>query len=129
MDILANIKEVSSSIIPLIGAVALIVVIILVLNLIKIVKNANSLLDKTKNTVGLVDESIKKVQIPLDTAVKVSHTIDVAHDATIKGIGEAKNFISKNADLIKEKISALTKQVEKEKDIKEPSPDDIIGGE
>lgn len=128
---LTNIKEVCSNLLPLLGLIALIVLIVLVIELIKTVKNANKVLDKTKITVDLVDDSIKKVQAPLDSAVKISHTVDVAHDATIKGIGEAKEFINKNADILKEKINELSKKEleSKEKDLKEPNPDDILKGE
>lgn len=122
-------KEISLNVLPLLGVIALIVVIILIIELIKTLKNANNFLNKTKGTVDLVDESIKKVQAPLDSVVKVSHTVDAAHDATIKGLGEAKDFIAKNAETIKEKISDLTSKENKEaEDIKEPSPNDIIGG-
>lgn len=128
MELLEKIKEFSQILLPIIGVIALIVVIILVIELIKTVKNANSVLSKSKGTVDLVDESIKKVQVPLDSAVKISHTVDVAHDATIKGIEDAKEFISKNAEVIKEKISDLSKKetmVEKTEDI---DPEDELKG-
>lgn len=128
MDTFQQIKEICNNVLPILGVIALIVVIILIIELIKTLKNANLFLNKTKGTVDLVDESIKKVQAPLDSVVKVSHTVDVAHDATIKGLTEAKDFISKNAENIKEKISDLTSKEEKEEDVVAPNPEDIIGG-
>lgn len=128
MDTFQQIKEICNNVLPVLGVIALIVVIILIIELIKTLKNANLFLTKTKGTVDLVDESIKKVQAPLDSVVKVSHTVDVAHDATIKGLTEAKDFISKNAENIKEKISDLTSKEEKEEDVVAPNPEDIIGG-
>lgn len=130
METFNQIKEICNNLLPILGVIALIVVIILIIELINTLKNANRFLNKTKGTVDLVDESIKKVQAPLDSVVKVSHTVDVAHDATIKGISEAKEFISKNAENIKEKISDLTNKETKEKEdeIEAPNPEDIIGG-
>lgn len=125
---LENIKEVSSNIIPLLGAIALVVVIVLIIELIKSVKSLTKVLNKTGGTVDLVDESIKKAQAPLDTIVKVSHTVDLAHDATIKGIGEAKDFLTKNAEILKDKISEFTNKEDKV-ELCEPDPDDILKGE
>lgn len=123
---LLSTKEICQNVLPLLGVIALIAVIILLIEVIKTLKNANNFLNKTKGTVDLVDESIKKVQAPLDSAVKVSHTIDVAHDATIKGLGEAKDFISKNAETIKTKITNLTKNETKEENYDDSNPEDIM---
>lgn len=125
---LENIKEVSSNIIPLLGAIALVAVIVFTIELIKSVKSLTKVLNKTGGTVDLVDESIKKAQAPLDTIVKVSHTVDLAHDATIKGIGEAKDFLTKNAEILKDKINEFTNKEDKA-ELCEPDPDDILKGE
>lgn len=123
---LTNIKEISTNLIPLLGAIALIAVIILVIELIKAVKSTTKLLDKTKGTVELVDESIEKVQAPLDTVVKVSHTVDLAHDATINGLKEAKNFVAKNAEMLREKISDLASASDKQVEDEDIDANDIL---
>lgn len=131
---LETIREISQSILPLIGVIVLILTIVLVIKLIRILKNLNSVLLKTNSTVDLVDKSIEKVQAPLDSAVKLSHSVDVAHDATIKGLEEAKEFIVKGTDIIKDRISNYSANNSNSgsnysiDEIKEPSPDDIIGG-
>lgn len=122
-------RQVSVTVLPILGVIVLIVLIDLLVNLIKTLKNTNNFLNKTQGTVDLVDESIKKVQAPLDSVVKVSHTVDVAHDATIKGLGEAKDFIVKNADNLKEKIAEFTAKNEKEDELMESNPDNTIGGQ
>ena len=74
------------------------------------------------------DRSIEKVQSPLDTAVKISGTVDKAHDATLVAAREAKDFISKNAGEIKDKVVAIINETsEKEDELREPDPEDIIG--
>ena len=107
-------REVCSNILPFLSVLALIFVIVLLIELIKAVKNASIALKKGSGTIDLVDESIKKVQAPLDTVVKVSESIDKAHDATIKTIDTAKDYLGKNASTIKEKIVSLTKTSSKE---------------
>ena len=126
---LDTLKEVCGSILPLLGVVAVVLLIVLLIYLIKAVKSANIALKKGSGTIDLVDESIKKIQSPLDTAVKVSETIDKAHDATIKGIDEAKEYIGQNAKAIKAKLTQIVNSKnDQTKMIKEPKPEDIIGG-
>lgn len=126
-NILETLKDVCTNILPLLGVIAVVLVIILLVELIGAVKSANVALKKGSGTIDLVDESIKKVQAPLDTAVKVSNTIDKAHDATIKGIEEAKEYVSKNAGEIKQKITKIvnSKNVET-KQIQEPVTNDVL---
>lgn len=125
--ILETLKDVCTNILPLLGVIAVILVIILLIELIGTVKSANVALKKGSGTIDLVDESIKKVQVPLDTAVKVSNTIDKAHDATIKGIEEAKEYVSKNASEIKQKITKIASSKNAEtKQIQEPVANDVL---
>lgn len=91
-------------IIPLLGAIALVFVIALLYYLIKLVNNATDTLNKTHKTIDLVDSSIEKIQAPLATVERVSKGVDKAHDATVKVVNSAKDFVVKNADLIKKKL-------------------------
>ena len=79
-------------------------------------------------TIDLVDQSIEKVQAPLDTVVKVSGTVDKAHDATVSAVRNTKEYITKNAGDLKDKVISYIRDDEKEEELKEPSPEDIIGG-
>ena len=121
-------RDLCNDIMPILGAVCLVCVIILLIKLIKAIDDADATLLKTHGTIDLVDKSIEKVQTPLDTVVKVSGTVDKAHDATIVAAKEAKDFISKNAVEIKDKVIALINDSEKKVDeLKEPDPSDMIG--
>ena len=122
-----NISETCSALLPILGVVALIGVVILLYELIKIIRKVNITIDKANVTIDMVDTTIEKVQNPLDTVVKISTTVDKAHDATIKACKDAKEFVDRNAVIIKEKVNDLMSK--KQEDIKEPSPEDIIGGE
>lgn len=127
---LLALENLCSEIMPVLGAVCLICLIILLIRLIKMVKSVDMTLLKTHGTIDLVDRSIEKVQSPLDTVVKVSATVDKAHDATLVAAKEAKDYLSKNAGEIKEKFVAFINEKDSNKidELKEPSPEDIIGG-
>lgn len=97
-------SSLSDQLIPILGAIALVCVIVLLIKLIKIFGGLNVTVDKANKTIDLVDESIDKVQAPLNTAVKVSHTIDRAHDATINAIDAASEFVKKSASKVADKV-------------------------
>lgn len=130
MYILQDIEDFCSNLLPLLGVLALIALIIVLISLIKTLSKTNKFLSKTSGTVDLVDDSLKKAQVPLDSVVKVSESVDAAHDAVIKGINDTKDFVSKNADKIKNKLSSFTNNDETvdDEDLG-PGPDDILKGE
>ena len=102
IDSLANL---SKQITPILGAIVLICLIILIIKLINIIKGLNTTVDKTNKTIDMVDDSIDKIQEPLNTAVKISHTVDKAHDVTVSAVTTAKDFVVKSANEAKDKIS------------------------
>ena len=123
-------RDLSRDLIPILGAACLVCVIILLIKLIKVLSSVDLTLVKIPTTIDLVDRSIEKVQAPLDTVAKVSKTVDKAHDATLVAVKDAKEFVVKNADDIKERVVAFinNNDADKKKELKEPSPEDIIGG-
>ena len=133
---LISLSNLCTEVMPILGAGALIALIVFLIKLTKVLESVNSTLGKTHNTIDLVDKSIEKVQAPLDTAVKLSGTVDKAHDATVDVLNktkdyvktnapEIKEFVVKNAEEIKEKVVTF---VGSKSEMKEPSPEDIIGG-
>ena len=112
-------RDLSRDLIPILGAACLVCVIILLIKLIKVLSSVDLTLVKIPTTIDLVDRSIEKVQAPLDT-----------HDATLVAVKDAKEFVVKNADDIKERVVAFinNNDADKKKELKEPSPEDIIGG-
>ena len=123
-------KNLCSDLLPTLGAVCLACLIILLIKLIKMIGNVDSTLLKTHTTIDLVDQSIEKVQAPLDTVAKVSGTVDKAHDATVSAVKDAREFVVKNAGDIMERVMAFVNEDSKKgpDELKEPSPEDIIGG-
>lgn len=122
-------RNLCNDLIPILGAACLVCLIVLLIKLIKMIENVDLTVLKTHGTIELVDRSIEKVQAPLDTVAKVSSSVDKAHDATVSAVNDAKEFISKNAGEIKDKvISFISEGSEKTDELKEPSPEDLIGG-
>ena len=124
-----NIIVICAQLLPVLGVVVLILLMVLLYEVIKIVKRVNTTLDKAHLTIDLVDDSLTKVQSPLDTAVKISGTVDKAHDATVKAAKDARECVVKNTEAVKEKLNEVLTKKEKEEEVKEPGPEDIIGGE
>ena len=124
-----NIIVICAQLLPVLGVVVLILLMVLLYEVIKIVKRVNTTLDKAHLTIDLVDDSLTKVQSPLDTAVQISGTVDKAHDATVKAAKDAREFVVKNTEAVKEKLNEVLTKKEKEEEVKEPGPEDIIGGE
>lgn len=121
-------RALCQQLIPILAAVVLVVLIVFLIELVKAMKTLNVSLQKTHLTFDLANQSIDKIQAPLDTVVRVSGSVDKAYDAGAKALSQAKEYVAKNADVLKEKVSSLrSKEVEvKEIEVKEPSPEDII---
>ncbi len=103
---------------PIIGVVVLIMVIVLIVKTIKLTQKTIDTLDRSHTTLDLVDKSIEKVQVPLDSAVKISHTVDDVHDATVKAVSDSAAYLKRNKEAIKNKVDDLLKK--NKKDHKDP---------
>lgn len=114
----------SEQLLPILGAVSLVCVIILILKLIKVLGSLDDTLLKSHGTIDLLDQSIEKVQAPLDTVVKVSNTVDKAHDATVQAVGSAKDYIVKSAETIKDKVVTYVNGETKIEELKESNSED-----
>lgn len=95
---------------PIIGVVVLIMVICLLAKVIKLTNKATETLDRSHSTLDLVDKSIEKVQAPLDSAVKLAHTVDDVHDATVKAVKDSAAYLKRNKDEIKKKVDQVIKK-------------------
>lgn len=126
-QLISALKALSEQLLPTLGVIALVVLIIFLLELVKAMKTLNVSLEKTHLTFDLANQSIDKIQAPLDTVVKYSGSLDKAHDAGAKALSQAKEYVAKNVDVLKEKVSSLrSKEEVKEIEAKEPSPEDIL---
>jgi hypothetical protein len=104
-DLLLALQNVSQQLIPIPGAVALVFLCILLRKIVALVEGITATVKGLDPTLRLVDKSIEKVQAPLDTVVKYSHTLDKVHDKTAETFGKAVDFASDNIDNLKEFVA------------------------
>ncbi len=103
MDALLNaLYAVCVQLLPIIGAVVLVFLCIFLRKLWKLIDHASDMVVRLNPTINLVDQSIEKVQAPLDTAVKYSKTLDNVHDKTIESVNRAAETASENVEKLKD---------------------------
>ena len=132
MEVFSGLYEVCRSLLPIIGVVVLIILAVVLIKIGRLLDTVNVTVEKTHGSIKLVEETLDKVQEPVDTVVKVSKSIDRAHDAGVKAIDDAKVYVNKNIETLKTKVGELNDRLnEKRTDetLKEPSPEDILKGE
>ena len=125
-----NISYICTKLLPLLGFVVLIFLIILLFKLIKFINSLDILINKTHGSIELLEKSLDKIQVPLDSTVRISKNIDKACDMTSKVINDTREYVSKNWDTVKEKVSDSTNKYEKTEQrerVEEVSRDDILG--
>ena len=100
--LLLALQNVCSQLLPIVGALALIFLCILLKKVWTLINQITVTVKSLDPTIKLVDQSIEKVQAPLDTAVKVSHTVDQVHDKTVDSVNKAAQFVNENIDHLKD---------------------------
>ncbi len=113
--LLLALQNVSEQLLPILGAVALIFVCILLKKGWQVMDSLNDTIKNLDPTLKLVDQSMEKVQAPLDTAVKYSHSLDKVHDKTSAVFGKVADFASRNTDTILEKAGAALEDTDEKK--------------
>lgn len=133
---MTNFSSICSQLLPILGVVALIFLIIVLFKLVKFLESLTLTVNKTHGSIEKVELSLDKVQAPLDSAVSVSKHIDQACETTGKAINDAKDYVSKNIGVIKDKVDGFVNKAKKTDDdqkndqpeqLKEVSLDDILG--
>lgn len=118
-DLLLALQNVSQQLLPILGAVALIFLCILLRKIVALVESITATVKGLDPTLRLVDKSIEKVQAPLNTAVKYSHTLDKVHDKTAETFGKAVDFASENIDNLKGFVAEKLPKEEVEAEVTE----------
>ncbi|MBE6122617.1 MAG: hypothetical protein IJ130_10310 [Solobacterium sp.] len=115
-ELLLALSNVSSQVLPIAGAVALIFLCIVLNRVWKLIEAITVTVKNLDPTLKLVDQSIEKVQAPLDTVVKLSHSLDDVHDKASESIERLSQKASENADNLKsfvqEKLNKAEESVE-----------------
>ena len=125
---LQSAHDLANVLMPTVILVVLVFIMVLLYRMIKLFKTLDETVKRSHKTIDLVDTSLKKIQAPLDSAVKISRTVDRVHEAGITAFKQSKDYLSRNSKAIKDKLSNTFKKKNKES-VPIPSGDDIIKGE
>ena len=104
--LLADLQVVCSQLVPVLSAVALVFLCIFLKKLATLMDTVNRAVTSLDPTLQKVNQSIDKVQAPLDTAVRYSHTLDKVHekagDLVDKATGLASEGLARFQSAVKE---------------------------
>ncbi len=94
--LILDLANVSAEILPILGAIALIFLCILLKKVWGLIDTINESVKNLDPTIKDVEKSMEKLQAPLDTAVKYSHSLEKVHDKTGEMLSKATDFASEN---------------------------------
>lgn len=104
---LTLLSKYTSLLLPVAGLAVLIILIMILLNVLKTLKKLPGTVDNVDSILANVNQSIDKLQGPLDAVAGVSKSVDTANSALNTVIGFIAHQFIKNYSLIKEIIVGL----------------------
>ncbi len=110
--LILDLANVSAQILPILGAVALIFLCILLKKVWGLIDTINESVKNLDPTIKDVEKSMEKLQAPLDTAVKYSHSLDKVHDKTGEMLTKATDFASENMSKLQSALEEKLKNGE-----------------
>ncbi|MBR2990521.1 MAG: hypothetical protein IKF51_03560 [Solobacterium sp.] len=109
---------VSREILPILGALVLIFLCVLLKKCWALIDGLTGTVKNLDPTLRKVDDSIAKVQAPLDTVVKYSNTLNDVHDKVLDGFTRAAENAGDKSGKLKEYVTShLTKEDSAEFDV------------
>lgn len=100
--LLYDLQTVCKPLLPILGALALVYVCILLRHLWKLTDDVAAKIRKLDVTIDGINQSLTKVQAPLDTVARISHSVDKAQDKTEEMFKKASQWVNDNLQKVKE---------------------------
>ncbi|MFI3284547.1 MAG: hypothetical protein R3Y57_05640 [Erysipelotrichaceae bacterium] len=97
-------KNLAEQLVPTLLAIVLVLAIMTFYQIYKLVQETRNNLKGIDRTVALVNDSLDKVQTPLDTVKSVSESVEKVHQSGIIAVQQAISYIIANYQVIKEYI-------------------------
>ncbi len=92
--LLMDLKIVSEQLIPIVIVIVLVFLAIALFRLGNLLSDGSDTMQSLKGSIKLVEKSLDKAQAPLDTIVKLSKTVDGAHDSAINLVEDTKAVLA-----------------------------------
>ena len=89
-----DLKIVSEQLIPIVIVIVLVFLAIALFRLGNLLSDGSDTMQSLKGSIKLVEKSLDKAQAPLDTIVKLSKTVDGAHDSAINLVEDTKAVLA-----------------------------------
>ena len=102
--LLLALSNVAEQLLPILGGIALILLCVLLYKLWGLVDQLTITVKEVDPTLKKVDESIEKVQAPLDTAVKLSKSLDKMGTSASDTFNKATRAANDSVDTLKDKV-------------------------
>lgn len=99
-ELLISLYEVSRLLLPVLGVLVLIALSILLFKIIGIVNALPTTLTKVNDTIDTTNDSIKKLEVPLNTISGISSTVDMINKSATGIVGSVASYTMKNSDSI-----------------------------
>jgi predicted PurR-regulated permease PerM len=100
--LLEDLQVVCNELLPIVGTVALIFLCILLKKSWKLIEQLTATVKGLDPTLQKVDTSMEKIQAPLDTVVRLSHSVDKVQDKTEEALGKVSEFTTESINNLKD---------------------------
>lgn len=100
--LILDLQVVCSQFLPILGAVALIFLCVLLHKLGKLVVAITKTVEDLGPTLKKVDTSVEKIQAPLNTVARLSHSVDKMQDKTSETLEKISDFAQESIQNVKE---------------------------
>lgn len=101
-ELLADLTIVCQQLLPIVGTTALVFLCILFRKGWKLIEQITDTVKSLDPTLRKVDQSVDKLQVPLDTAVRLSHSVDRVQQKTEEAFGKVTDFASDSINNLKD---------------------------
>ena len=121
-----SLKDVAVLLLPTLGALSLIFLLVLFKGIFDVLKKVQHSLDHLEKTLGIVDETLAEVQVPVRTVANVARGIDTVTSVAQHSVLSMSKLVIENFDLIQEWFKSLFKPKHASESVSEPSEGDSI---
>ncbi|CAM4294622.1 hypothetical protein H9L01_07545 [Erysipelothrix inopinata] len=101
MDALLNeLSKTATILLPIAGVVCLIILAMILYQVLKVVKNLPTTIEKVDQVLDSTQSSVDQLQEPLSTITNVSRTVDMVNDSAVGAVSTVASFAMKHSDAV-----------------------------